>query len=232
MLELPKETVDAVLADWKTAQVNERTRAALRLIEAMTLRPGTIDAALLAEVQRAGVDDLALVGVTSVTFQFNFINRVADAFDFEIPNEAQKVRLAKLLKRAGVFLRGAPERVPFVKGEGEVLRPESLEKGRARLLSAPGVVDPSVRRAAEAFVAKEWGVARAGAALIDAVWTSYLRKLARAAYTIVDEDLDALRSNGFTDEMIYEVTMAGAAGVAMLGVEAVWRARYGSVTPP
>lgn len=228
MLNLPKEMVEAVLADWTRAAIPERTRAALSVIEAMTLRPETLDVRLLDDARRAGVDDVALQGVTSITFQFNFMNRVADAFDFERPNAAQALKLAKLLNRASSLFQGTPERVPFVVGEDGVLRPEALEKGRQRLLRVPGVVEPSVRRAAEAFVTRAWGVERKGAPALEPVWEPYLSKLAKHAFRIVDDDLEALRGKGFTNEMIYEVTIAGCVGAALVGVEAVLRARFGA----
>jgi alkylhydroperoxidase family enzyme len=217
-----------VLADWKTAPVPDRTRAALRLLEAMTLRPREIDPALVRSLQATGIDDTALRGVANSGFHYNLINRVADAFDFERPEGVARERLAHALDLASRLVKGPAARVPFVVGADGVRRPEEVEAGRIRLLSAPGLTNPDLRRAVDGFVAQRWGVTRADAGPVAEGLQPYLTKLATAAYKITDDDLAGLRAAGLVDEAIYELTIVGAMSAALIGLEAVYEARWGN----
>ena len=47
------------------------------------------------------------------------------------------------------------------------------------------------------------------------------------AYRIVDEDIESLREQGYSDEMLYEITLVGAVGAALVGLESVYQYLYG-----
>ena len=92
--------VEAVYADRATAPVSPQCRAALELVEAMTLRPESVDRALVDEVRAAGVSDEAIVDAATVSAMFNVIDRLADAFGFDVPDDAAfDVMAGRLLKR-------------------------------------------------------------------------------------------------------------------------------------
>ena len=80
-LHIPQETIDAVLEDWTTAEIPEKTRAALKLLEYMTVHPQDIDLELITELRTIGLDNLAIQEAANVGFHYNLIDRVADAFD-------------------------------------------------------------------------------------------------------------------------------------------------------
>jgi alkylhydroperoxidase family enzyme len=44
---------------------------------------------------------------------------------------------------------------------------------------------------------------------------SYAEKVARHAYRVTEQDLDALRSAGYDDDAIFEITVAVALGVGL-----------------
>jgi len=48
----------------------------------------------------------------------------------------------------------------------------------------------------------------------------YLEKVERAAYTVVDEDVEALRELGFSEDEIFEQTVAAAVGAGLTRLEA------------
>ena len=48
-------------------------------------------------------------------------------------------------------------------------------------------------------------------------------------YRITDEDVDKLRDAGYTDEMIYELTMVGSIAAALIGLEKLYAALYEKV---
>ncbi|HSO00407.1 MAG TPA: hypothetical protein VLS89_19075 [Candidatus Nanopelagicales bacterium] len=224
-MSLDPAIVDAVLRDWQTAPISTRLRAALRLLETLTRRPEELTPALLAELVRDGLDPESIESAANVGFHFNLINRLADAFDFPLPDDAQKVKLARLLDRAGRLLGGKPPTPSFTRGADGVLRPVEVERGRNRLLSAPGVTDPALRRAVESHVAALWGATRDPVDVSEPL-RPYLHKLARHAFKITDEDIDRLRAAGHGDEAIYEITFAGAFGAAVAGLERLFEALH------
>jgi hypothetical protein len=215
------------LDDWRTADIPERTRAGLKLLEYMTVQPQEIDLNLINELRAAGLDNLAIQETANVGFHYNLIDRVADAFDFPVPEGVQQKRLARMLNITGRILRGSDAEEVWVRGEGGVIRPPEVEKGRDHLFAVEGATDPNLRKAVEAYVFSCWGGAREGEFNLPKELEVYLRKLSLHAYKIVDEDLDTIKLLGYTDEMIYEITLVGAVGAALVGLEAVYKILYG-----
>jgi alkylhydroperoxidase family enzyme len=230
-LNIDQATIDAVLADWTAAEIGERLRAGLRLVEAMTKHPQDIDIAFVAALRDDGLDDRAIEDAASVAFQFNLINRLSDAFDFPLLDDEQRRKLAKALDRAS---RVAGRRRPspsHARGADGLLRPVELELSRERGLSTPGLTDPALRRAVEARAASWFGGRREQAAedsaLLSEPLGAYVDKVARWAYKVIDEDIDGLREAGYADEAIFELSFAAAMGAAIPAVEQVFAALYG-----
>lgn len=217
-----------MLKDWTTADIPDKIRAALKLLEYMTVHPGDIDRELIDELRGSGLDTLAIQEAANVGFHYNLIDRVADAFDFPIPQGVQKQRLAKMLDFTGKLLKGSRAEESSVEGEDGVLRPPEVEKGRNHLLKINGVTDSGLRRAVEAFVVAQWGIDRMEAPYLPSELKTYLKKLSLHAYQIIDEDIEDLTNSGYSDEMIYEITLVGAVGAALVGLESAYKALYGA----
>jgi hypothetical protein len=83
---------------------------------------------------------------------------------------------------------------------------------RAAVFESDGAVDPALRRAAGA-----------GAGL-PAGWADYAAKVRDASYRVTDGDVAALRAAGHSEEEIFEVTVAAAAGAALQRFDAGLRA--------
>ena len=83
-----------MLADWRTAPIEEGLRATLGFLEKLTLRPDEIRAADAAAVLTAGVSDEALEDAIHVCALFNAIDRIADALDFDVPAREDAERAA------------------------------------------------------------------------------------------------------------------------------------------
>lgn len=224
--------MDAVLDNWNTADIPERTRGGLRLLECMTVRPLELNASFVLGLRKEGLDDLSMREAANVGFHYNFINRVADAFDFQIPTGRRKVRFAAILNIAGKLLKGAYAETSWIRSADGCFRPPEVERGRECLLSADGETDPSLRHTMEAFVKAQWGIAGADEPSMPRELTSYLEKLSLHAYRIDGNDVDALRAIGYSDEMIYEVTIVGAFGSALVGLEQLFEALYGKTNEP
>lgn len=221
-MNLDPEWVKAALTDFRTAPIPERLRGALRLAEAMTRGPEALSPALISELHAAGLDVVAIEEAASVVFHFNFLNRLADAFDFPRPTDGQRRRLAAFLNRMGGLLGGTREAPSWTRGRDGATRPVEVEFGRNRMLEVPGATAPALRRAVEAVTASARGGVRPSLDVPEYL-VRYLRKLATAAYTLTDEDVRCLREAGLGDDAIFELTWAGAFGAAVAPLERLFQ---------
>ena len=93
----------AVLRDFRSAPVSDRAKATLAMLEKLTLAPETFGAADVQAVRSAGVSDAAIEDALHVQAAFNTIVRIADAFDFHVPDaEGFRAAARMLLKRGYV----------------------------------------------------------------------------------------------------------------------------------
>ena len=76
------------------------------------------------------------------------------------------------------------------------------------VLAGPGMLDPNIRRAA------------AEGADVPEALRSYLDKVARHAYKVTDEDVEALRVAGYSEDQIFEATVSCALGAGLRRLEA------------
>jgi alkylhydroperoxidase family enzyme len=94
---------------------------------------------------------------------------------------------------------------------------EQIRRVRKAILDTPGDADLTLRRQVEAFAAAE------RAALPEEL-RPYVEKVARHAYKVVDADIDRLRELGYSEDAIFELTLAAALGAARRRLEAGLRA--------
>lgn len=93
--------VDAVLNDWRNALVNDQLKAALGFLEKLTLRPADVTVEDMRVLQTAGLSDGAIREVVYVCFIFSIMDRLADAFDFQLPDESQNRMVARAMNAIG-----------------------------------------------------------------------------------------------------------------------------------
>lgn len=83
--------------------MDARVRAALALLETMTLRPDDLWAADIAPVLEAGVSEAGVVDALHVGFLFNTIDRIADSLGFlTVTSEGYGKSADRLLKHGYV----------------------------------------------------------------------------------------------------------------------------------
>jgi uncharacterized peroxidase-related enzyme len=88
------------LENWRTADVEPRTRAMLAFIEKLTLTPESLTAADVVPLRQAGLTDRAIEDAIHVCTLFSVYDRLADSFRFDIPEAAGFEQSAtRLLKR-------------------------------------------------------------------------------------------------------------------------------------
>lgn len=104
MLGLDEALVRAVLEDWRTAPVDTRLRAALAYLEKLTLTPTVLERADIDGMLAAGLSDTAIRELAYIAFLFSVMDRLADAFDFSIPNADQVKETGKFLYKHGYKL--------------------------------------------------------------------------------------------------------------------------------
>lgn len=90
-----------------------------------------------------------------------------------------------------------------------------VQRLKDSVLGSPAVTDQAVRRAVEARSAELGG--RPGAALgeVPAGLAGYVDKVALHAYTVTPEDIEALKRAGYSEDGIFEVSVAAALGAGM-----------------
>ena len=219
--------VSAVLSDWKSAELSDRMRSALGLLEALTLRPQEIDAALLAKFESSGLSRGEMEELAALAFHFNFINRVADAVDFEMPDAKQTARQAKLLNlMARLVTGGKRPSPPWRQGSDGVLRPAELNAAREELFAHKGSLSAELRRSVEGYAAAQWGAERPACDL-PVVLQSYVQPLSLHAYQVHDRLVHELRDAGYSDQDLFELTLLAAFGAALAAQERLYALLYG-----
>jgi hypothetical protein len=87
------------------------------------------------------------------------------------------------------------------------------------ILTSPGDTEPAVRRAAEALSAQLSGRHSSQTDTIPPELISYVKKIALHAYKTTDEDIEALRKAGYSEDAIFEITVSAALGAGMARLE-------------
>jgi alkylhydroperoxidase family enzyme len=94
----------AVLADYRTAPIDDKLRAMLGLLETFTLRPDELTAADVHAVLATGVSREAIRDAFYVAFLFNTYDRLADTLGWELPEDRYYPKAGKFLLKQGYRL--------------------------------------------------------------------------------------------------------------------------------
>jgi alkylhydroperoxidase family enzyme len=89
-----------------------------------------------------------------------------------------------------------------------------MERVAEAILETPGDADTGLRAQVAAYAA-----GREDAEVPDEL-RPYLEKVAKNAYKVVDADIDRLREAGYSDDAIFELTLAAALGAAKSRLDA------------
>jgi alkylhydroperoxidase family enzyme len=93
--------VQAVLDDWRTAPVDAKLRSALAFLERLTLDPASVTPADISPMRAQGLSDAAIEDAIHVCTLFNIYDRLADSFEFDIPDEHGFAMSATMLLKRG-----------------------------------------------------------------------------------------------------------------------------------
>ena len=94
-----------------------------------------------------------------------------------------------------------------------------VERLKDSVLNGRGDTDPGLRRAVEARTAELSGRPGAPAGDVPPNLREHVDTIARHAYTITDEDLAALKAAGWSEDAIFEISIAAALGAGLARLE-------------
>lgn len=94
----------AVLADYRTAPIDEKLRAMLGFLETFTQRPDELTAADVRAVLATGVSREAMRDAMYVAFLFNTYDRLADTLGWELPEQSYYPKAGRFLLKKGYQL--------------------------------------------------------------------------------------------------------------------------------
>ncbi len=79
--------VEAIKTDYRTAELDEATRAVLDFAVKLTRTPGDMMPSDLDALRQNGLSDLAIHDIVQVAAYFNYINRIADGLGVDLEPE-------------------------------------------------------------------------------------------------------------------------------------------------
>jgi alkylhydroperoxidase family enzyme len=94
-----------------------------------------------------------------------------------------------------------------------------MERVAEAVLRTPGDLDLGVRDAIEARAAELGGRESGPGPEVPEDLRAYVEKVARHAYKVVDGDVEELRAAGYSEDAIFEATLASALGAARSRLE-------------
>ena len=100
--------VARILADYRTAPIDARLRAALEFLEKLVIAPDAMTPDDARRAIGAGVSKQALSEAAYVAFVFGVMDRLADAFGFEPETGKELVWTARILLRLGYGVGSVP----------------------------------------------------------------------------------------------------------------------------
>ncbi len=79
--------VEAIKSDYRTAELDESTRAVLDFVVKLTRTPGEMKPSDLDALRQQSLSELAIHDIVQVAAYFNYINRIADVLGVDLEPE-------------------------------------------------------------------------------------------------------------------------------------------------
>ena len=93
--------VESILLDYRSAPIDHRLRATLAFLEKLVLDPASLTSDDAAAAKAAGATSEALREASYVAFGLGVVDRLADAFGFELETGRARRSLPALALRVG-----------------------------------------------------------------------------------------------------------------------------------
>ena len=98
------------------------------------------------------------------------------------------------------------------------LHPQNIKTLTEAVLNSPGTLDPESRQAVEARVATHAGATRQAEELPNDL-VAFVDKIAFHAYKVTDKDVENLKTKGYSEDEIFEITVSAALGAGLARLE-------------
>ena len=96
--------------------------------------------------------------------------------------------------------------------------PSKVQTAVNALLTKPAASTPALRQAVEAYAARLGGGVRPAQDL-PAELVDYVKKVALYAYKVTDQDVQKLREMGYSEDVIFEITLCASVGAGLARLE-------------
>jgi hypothetical protein len=100
----------------------------------------------------------------------------------------------------------------------KTIYPSKIQTAVKALLTKPAASTPALRKAVEAYAAGLGGAMRP-AQVLPAELIGYVKKVALYAYKVTDRDVQKLREMGYSEDMIFEITLCASVGASLARLE-------------
>lgn len=217
-----EEIVNEALEDWTKARVSPQAKATLGMLHKLTVRPQEFSTVDIESVLETGVSipgvEQALV---AAGFVFNYQNRMADALGADIPRDKlqQAGRMLNLIGR-----RPIPHRRPEkdIDSLGSEL-PTEVQALYQSICFGDGDSDIALRKAIVERSLRTLGFDVQPAPIPESI-QGYVDTINRYAPDITDQDIQNLLAHGWSEEDIFEFTVAASFGAAYGRLKIGWDA--------
>jgi len=81
---VPEKLKEQLVADHRTAEIDEEDKVILDFVKVLTLRPQEITVATIRPLMDRGFSDRLLHDIVQVTAYFAYVNRIADGLGVEL----------------------------------------------------------------------------------------------------------------------------------------------------
>jgi alkylhydroperoxidase family enzyme len=99
--EMAEVVAGGLRGEWKTGGLRPEVQAILPFLEKLTLAPDEVGPEDVQSLREAGLGTDAIRDAIYVCATFNVIDRVADAFGFDVPPPEHFLKPARFLLKAG-----------------------------------------------------------------------------------------------------------------------------------